>query len=436
MQEAEVERYLAFLREPGGVSELGLLLASVAVHKTDLFRDGGQLEAFRTHVLLPLAQSEDRPLRVWSAGCATGEEVATLLLLLAASGAHPASTVLGTDLSEHALTQARALSFRSEFLARIPPTIARAFVVQQGSSITLTPQLQARARFAVHNLMDLPYPRSAEGPFDVVFCRNVLIYFTPEAAMTVVGRLAEALRPGGMLILSAAEPLLDEHPMLETVRLERAFFYRRRGASAHADPVLARARRRYAGSGGDIEANPPTLTSPSFMSSAAPVSPAPAPSTPVSSAPAYVGSRATAESPRARSSAEADAAPVAMVQDVLALRSAAIAPQPSPGEEAEARFEALLEQAALGAAPEETERALRHCLYLDPHFAQARYLLGMLLEQRGARADAANEYRRSLSALNDGSARAMPFFLNPDRLRHACLRALGRLGFQLPPQRV
>lgn len=390
-RESEIERYLASLKERSGVTELGLLLASVAVHKTDLFRDAGQLEAFRAHVLVPLVEELRRPLRFWSAGCATGEEVATLLLMLAASGAHPSSSVLGTDLSERALTQARALRFRADVLPRIPAALAGTHLVREGAEFTLAEALRSRARFEVRNLMDLPYPRSEEGPFDVIFCRNVLIYFTPRAVRTVVERLTAALRPGGMLVLSAAEPFLDGHPELETIRLEEAFFYRRRaeGSARRAprpSPETTRAVER---------PSPPAPT----------LTPLPMPAV------------------LPRSLDRPTPAPVSRHD-------------PSSSADPADRLEEVLSASAAGAPPEETERALRRCLFQDPHFAQARYLLGMLIEQRGDRADAASEYRRALAALRDGSARAVPFFLNPDRLQQACLRALARLGHsEAPPER-
>jgi chemotaxis protein methyltransferase CheR len=111
----------------------------------------------------------------------------------------------------------------------------------------------------------------------------------------------------------------------------------------------------------------------------------------------------------------------------------AVVPQPPPQEPAvEARqiFELVLEWAAAGDAEPQTEQGLRKCLYLDPHFAQARYLLGMLLEQRSERAEAATEYRRAAAALREGRSLQTPFFLNDERLLIASERAMDRLGFR------
>lgn len=365
--------YLAHLRSPEGSAELAELMASISVHKTDLFRDLVQLEAFRKNVLTALV-AQGRPLRLWSAGCATGEEVATLLILLAEAGAHPASSVLGTDISTLALDQAKTLSFPKELMGPVSEPLRSRYFRQRGDRFELADSLRAKARFSRHNLMDFPYPFAADGScFDVIFCRNVLIYFTEAAFDRTVAGLRDRLAMGATLVLSAAEPILKTIPGLSVQRCDQAFFYRREELPV-APIVVARA------------VPPPPVKRPVVepMRPAPPVtSPAPAPEL------------------------HAD-----------------------PRAEAVHLFEQALERAAADDTSASTEQALRKCLYLDPHFSQARYLLGVLLEQGGARADAAAEYRRALAALHEGKATSTPFFLNAERLKVACTRALERLGFR------
>lgn len=232
------------LQSREGAPALARLLAMVSVHKTELFRDEPQLEALDRHVLRPLA-AQARPLNVWSAGCSTGEELATLLVLLAEAGAHPESAVLGTDLSAEALSQAQRLSFTPETLKRVPPPLLGRYF-REGA---LAEPLRSRARFLQHNLMDRPYPFALTpggegGPFDVILCRNVLIYFTPEAARATVEGFVERLAPGGVLVFSTAEPLLDPVPGLTTLRVPGAFFYARaEGPIVERAPVAAPAVR-------------------------------------------------------------------------------------------------------------------------------------------------------------------------------------------------
>lgn len=353
--------HLARLQSREGALELARLLAVVSVHKTDLFRDEPQLEALETHVLRPLV-ALGRPLSLWSAGCSTGEEVATLLMLLADAGAHSQSTVLGTDLSDAALAQARRLSFTPEVLKRVPrERLGRYF--REG---TLLAPLMARACFTQHNLMDRPYPfASDDGLFDVIVCRNVLIYFTAEAARETVNGFVERLRPGGVLVLSTAEPLLEPVPELTTLRLPGAFFYQRDGGAPAPAPI------------------------PEARAAPRPSAPRPPPR------PAITGE-----------------IPVVL----------------TPEEEGRKLFELVLEWAATGEDHPETEAGLRKALYLAPQLASARYLLGLILERRGALADAASEYRRALVMLEGGKAMVSSFFLNNERLKQACKLALKRVG--------
>ncbi len=329
-------------------------------------------------MLGPLVARLHRPLRLWSAGCASGEEVATLLVLLAELGADPRSTVLGTDISETTIARARALCFTSEQMQRVPPMMRDRWFVPLGAGrFTLVGPLKERARFLCHNLMDTPYPMAAEEQgFDVIACRNVLIYFSPESFEQVVSSLAGRLAPEGVLMLSAAEPLLRAPPSLRTVRCEQAFFY-------------ARAREE-------------------------------AVKTPSSRGLPAVGADRT---PEARSSGSFPAVG-----------------QPGesgPYSEADALFAQVLERAASSEPGPQTEETLRRCLSLDPDLAAARYLLGLLLEQRSAPAEAVAEYRRALRSLEEGKARATPFFLNNARLQVACAHAIERVeraGGSSPPR--
>ncbi len=359
-----VAEFVAHL-EAHGQLELLELMAAASVHKTDLFRDEAQLEALEQPVLEPLART-GRPLQLWSAGCATGEEVATLLLLLARVGAHPASRVLGTDLSTSALAKAKHLTFSNEAMRRVPAALVAKHFSQHDGRMVLSPRLAAQARFQQHNLVETPYPFSDAGTaFDVVVCRNVLIYFTVDAADRTVGLLAERLALHGTLVLSAAEPILKPRADLETVRFGGTFFYARRDRMREPEPIP-----------------PPRPSAP-----VAPPRPAPEPSPPT-----------------------------------------AVRASLAPEEEGDQLFSLVLDWSAAGQPDVETEAGLRKALYLSPQLAAARYCLGLLLEQRGLRADATTEYRRALSLLDHGQARATPFFLNTERLTTACRLALARVS--------
>ncbi len=360
------DAYLEHLKSLRGAAELAELMSAISVHKTDLFRDEVQLAAVRSK-LLPSLLADRRGLKVWSAGCATGEEVATLLILLREAGADATSRVLGTDIAASALATAEKLSFGAEAMKRVPAAIRERYFVEANARFALVPELARQAVWLRHNLMDHPYPLpAAGGGYDMIFCRNVLIYFTEQAWERVVLGLVERLRPGGVLVLGAAEPLLGKSEQLEVLRYTQAFFYRRR---ATTDVVPA-----------------------------APLPPL----------------RPSAPAPFVSKTPSADLPPL----------------EPDPRSEGEKLFELVLEWSAAGQPDDQTEAGLRKALYLTPDLAPARYLLGMLAEQRGANADASSEYRRALAMLSDGKARPMPFFLNNVRLRNACEQALKRLGYR------
>ncbi|WP_223761927.1 CheR family methyltransferase [Corallococcus sp. AS-1-6] len=372
-------RLVAHLRTAAGAADLARLVDAVAVHTSEVFRDEVQLSAFREHVLSPRIQRSRTPLRVWSAGCAAGEEVATLLLLMAQEGADPASRVLGTDISEQVLTRARELSFPTDALRRVPDAARSRYFQPKGRRHALVESLRAQAEFRRHNLMEAPYPEApGGGGFDIIFCRNVLIYFTPEAFQRTVRSLGERLTPGGVLVLSAAEPLLQVPPELRLLPSEHAFFYVREDAA----PVEPARPKRDSG-------RFPSVTGTSGASGApGPTAPAPKHDAPVLPPPA------------------ADEAAMA---------------------QADWLFSCVLDGASTGVPDEKSERDLRRCLELDPDHVAARYLLGLLLEQCGQPGAALESYRRALRAVDSGRARPVPFFLNLPRLRVACARAVERL---------
>ncbi|HLM44125.1 MAG TPA: CheR family methyltransferase, partial [Myxococcaceae bacterium] len=334
--------YLLHLQSPAGAADMAELIDAISVQKTELFRDEPQLTALRTHVLEPMVAKLHRPLRLWSAGCATGEEVATLLVMLAELGADPGSTVLGTDISESAIARARELCFTAEQLQRVsPPVRDRWFVPVGPGRFTLVGHLKERASFACHNLMDSPYPTAAEGQgFDVIVCRNVLIYFSPESFERVVASLAARLAPEGMLVLSAAEPLLRAPPSLRTMRFEQAFFY-------------ARAQEATA----IVDAMPPgTPRTPSSSGLPAVGTRQPLPRTPSASGLPAVGAST------AMRTATSGRFPVVMSQKVEG--SSEIQPGDAGAHsEADALFAKVLEWASSGGeASPQTAESLRRCL--------------------------------------------------------------------------
>ncbi|RKH19184.1 methyltransferase domain-containing protein [Corallococcus sp. CA047B] len=440
-REEQAAQVVSHLRSRVGAADLARLVGAVAVHTSEVFRDEVQLAAFREHVLSPRVQRSKLPLRVWSAGCAAGEEVATLLVLLAQEGADPASRVLGTDISEQVLNRARELSFPADALRRVPDATRARYFQHRGGRQVLVESLRTQAGFRRHNLMELPYPEAeGGGGFDVIFCRNVLIYFTPEAFQRTVRNLSEQLAPGGVLVLSAAEPLLQVPPSLRLLPCEQAFFYVRVDEAEVSAPGSRRGSGRFPAV---PEPAAPKRDSGRFPSVTGPAAPkrdsGRFPAVPDEGAsPSDVGRSSpepTDVTPKRDSGRFPAVPPFAVLGHVSDPEPDAVPHGPpfaaealaSTMAEADWLFSRVLDGASTGVSDTQAEDDLRRCLDLDPDHVAARYLLGLLLEQCGRPDAAVGEYRRARDAVDSGRARPVPFLLNLSRLRVACARAVERL---------
>lgn len=205
-------------RHPG---ERATMLECMCTHETRFFREPQQFELLESSVLPRWRAAGDagarrKQVRAWSAGCATGEEPFSLAMLLLDAfppGLGWSVEVLATDLSAAVLERARAATWPVERSADIPPRLARAWMLRgvrgQAGLMRASDELRRHVRFLPLNL----HGRSGAGDygplgtFDLIFCRNVLIYFGPEAKAAVLRRLLAHLAPEGLLHLGHAETL-------------------------------------------------------------------------------------------------------------------------------------------------------------------------------------------------------------------------------------
>ena len=187
------------------------LIDELTVQETAFVRDRAQLDEIAWLGLLQAALATgSRVIRVWSAGCATGEEAYTLALLAAEAFAPaPAPVdVLGTDVSGAALAAATAARYRERAVRGLDPALRQRYLERQADdSYVVGRRLRELVRFRRHNLVCDPIPPSGESHFDLVVCRNVLIYFDAPTVALVIEGLQRSLRPGGVLLLGAADAL-------------------------------------------------------------------------------------------------------------------------------------------------------------------------------------------------------------------------------------
>lgn len=232
-----VSEYLRRLDLPGDANELHALAAALTVTETFFFRGADQLRAFREGVIpdrLSL-RSTTRELRILSAGCATGEEPYTLAMILSDAFPDLAAwkiTLLGIDLNPRNLAHAARARYTAWSLRETPDSSRDRYFRREGSEFVVHDAYRRMATFREVNLSQPPVDVFPGEFYDVVFCRNVLMYFTPDVMRDVVDRIARSLVPGGYLFLGHAETLRGVSPDFSLCHTHGTFYYQRRGGIA------------------------------------------------------------------------------------------------------------------------------------------------------------------------------------------------------------
>ena len=224
-------RYLRF--DARGADELETAIDLLVPHETYFFREPVQLESFERELMPRVIERNLRrkALHLWSAGCSTGEEPYTLAILLAQMPALDGwdLDILGTDLSRKALTAARKAEYGPMALRATSPERQQAcFQKLEAGRVRLNDRFREQVRFGQLNLLEAPAV-AALPRFDVIFCRNVLIYFDQKTRLKVVDHFFDRLVDGGYLLLGHSENLLQLSTRFELVQLEGDLVYRRPG---------------------------------------------------------------------------------------------------------------------------------------------------------------------------------------------------------------
>ncbi len=195
--------------------ELREMINAITTNKTDFFREPHHFEYLSTTVLPSLRQAKNRRLRFWSAGASTGEEAYTLAITLqeAFTGAMNEwdIRILATDIDTRVLETAENGVYTLEQLRQVPDALRRRYFLRgtgdNHGRVRVKPVLQKDISFRALNLADPHWPM--HGLFDVIFCRNVMIYFSKTLQQELFERFARCLRPGGYLMLGHAEFIHD-----------------------------------------------------------------------------------------------------------------------------------------------------------------------------------------------------------------------------------
>ena len=235
MQEAGIAEYVDYRdRLESSAEEFGHLFNTILINVTSFFRDGETWTYLQREVMPELLADAgpSRELRVWSAGCASGEEAYSLAIAFAeALGIEECAKrvkIYGTDVDNDALRDARVGVYNAKALEALPTEMREKYFEPVGGQYAFRPDLRRRVIFGRHDITrDAPISR-----LDLLVCRNTLMYFNVETQAQVVERFHFALREGGYLFLGKAEMLLSDGERFEVASMRQRVFRRRPGVAA------------------------------------------------------------------------------------------------------------------------------------------------------------------------------------------------------------
>ena len=225
---------------------------AITTNETLFFRDASPFELFKHKILPDLIDARAKanpgrpvPLRIWSAACSTGQEVYSIAIALREALGNLGNfqiSILGTDISDDAITRASYGKYNKFEIERgLPPQTLNRYFTLMGDGWKIKDEIRAMAVFKKFNLMK---PFTGLGRFDVVFCRNVAIYFTPGDKKQVFEKIAGVLEPDGSLVIGSTESLTGVTEAFEAKRYMRSIFYqpsgsRRQGYTGAPVPPMA-----------------------------------------------------------------------------------------------------------------------------------------------------------------------------------------------------
>jgi chemotaxis protein methyltransferase CheR len=259
MRVLEVESFAAYhylLRKGGngGEDELSAMIDDLTTNETYFFREKSQLRALIDEIIPARLSQRGGPVNVWSAGCSSGEEPYTIVIMALEAGLRPGTDlrVHASDISRRCLAKAREGEYREASFRETPPELRSRYFKERNGQWALSPDVRRHVYFTHMNLLE-----SARfallGPLDVVLCRNVIIYFDRDTKKRVIESFADRLVPGGYLLLGHSESLIHVTSAFELAHLRSDLVYRKPHAGAPAaDPrhgAAIAALRRVSGGG-------------------------------------------------------------------------------------------------------------------------------------------------------------------------------------------
>ena len=200
---------------------LNEFLDRMTINVSEFYRNGKRWEVLQTKIF-PKLLSENKRLKIWSAACSTGEEPYTTAMVLSNHVPLSQITIHATDLDENAIQRAKVGVYPERSLAEVPNDMKSKYFEKQGAFYKIDDSIKKTVNFQQHNLLKDTY----ESNYDLIICRNVMIYFTEDAKDQIYQNFSNSLRPGGILFVGSTEQIFN--PGKYGFESEDTFFYRKK----------------------------------------------------------------------------------------------------------------------------------------------------------------------------------------------------------------
>lgn len=233
-KEAQMKRRLKSLYEKKGFTSfqdyfnqinknqnlLNEFLDRMTINVSEFYRNYKRWNILETKILPKILKLNRRP-KIWSAACSTGEEAYTIAMIMAELTPGSKNEILATDIDENALTQAKIGQYMEKSLSEVPEPIKKKFFKRNGPLYLVSDDIKKMVSFKNQNLL----ADSFGGPYDLIICRNVLIYFTEDAKHLLYQKFSSALKKDGILFVGSTEQIFN--PSIYQLETEDTFFYRK-----------------------------------------------------------------------------------------------------------------------------------------------------------------------------------------------------------------
>ncbi len=223
------DEYLYLLKYSPNGRTFERLYDAITTNETYFFREPLQFDTFYQDIVDRLIKSKggDRSLKIWSSACSSGEEAYTLSMVMGNRRPDVRMDIVASDISNKVLSAAERGVYSSYSIRNVPEDYMKKYFKEQNRDYILDPSVKKAVRFKNHNLLT-DRPGMDFTNLDVVFCRNVLIYFDTKTKQQVVSMLYDALRPGGVLFIGSSESLHNVTRVFSPVTLNKVVVYEKR----------------------------------------------------------------------------------------------------------------------------------------------------------------------------------------------------------------